>query len=79
MSEVTTDVFHKLGMNLNYQSPDRPTVAQRLLSQEPLDKGGWSLSGNYAPGYAALSPAARSFRRGLGRGSRCTAGRARRK
>ena len=67
MSEVAADVFHKLGMNMDYQALDWATVAQRLLSQEPLDKGGWSLNANYAPGFSAMSPAAHSFTRGIGR------------
>ena len=69
MSEVAAEVFHKLDMNLDYQALDWATVAQRLLSQAPLDKGGWSLNANYAPGYAAMSPAAHSFLRGLGKQS----------
>jgi peptide/nickel transport system substrate-binding protein len=69
MSEVAADVFHKLGMNMDYQALDWATVAQRLLSQEPLEKGGWSLNANYAPGFAPMSPAAHSFLRGLGRQS----------
>ncbi len=69
MSEVAADVFHKIGMNMDYQALDWATVAQRLLSQEPLDKGGWSLNANYAPGFSAMSPAAHSFLRGAGRQS----------
>ncbi len=42
MSEVAADIFRKLGMNMDYQTLDWATVAQRLNSQEPLDKGGWS-------------------------------------
>src|SRR5262249_11261251 len=57
MSEVAADVFRKLGMNMDYQTLDWATVAQRLNSPEPLDKGGWSLNANYAPGYSASSPA----------------------
>ena len=56
MSEVAADMFRKLGMNMDYQTLDWATVAQRLNSQEPLDKGGWSLNANYAPGYAAMQP-----------------------
>jgi len=67
MSEVAADVFHRLGMNMDYQALDWATVAQRLLSQEPLDKGGWSLNANYAPGFSAMSPAAHSFLRGIGK------------
>jgi len=69
MSLVAADIFRKLGMNMDYQALDWATVAQRLNSQEPLDKGGWSLNANYAPGYSAMSPAAHGFLRGLGRQS----------
>jgi peptide/nickel transport system substrate-binding protein len=69
MSEVAADVFHKLGMNMDYQALDWATVAQRLLSQEPPDKGGWSLNANYTPGFSTMSPAAHSFLRGAGRQS----------
>jgi peptide/nickel transport system substrate-binding protein len=69
MSEVAADIFKQLGMNMDYQSLDWATTAQRLLSQEPLDKGGWSLNANYAPGFSVMSPAAHSFLRGLGRRS----------
>jgi peptide/nickel transport system substrate-binding protein len=69
MSEVAAAVFRKLGMNMDYQALDWATVAQRLNSQEPLDKGGWSLNANYAPGYSASSSAAHGFLRGLGRKS----------
>lgn len=69
MSEVAADVFQKLGMNMDYQALDWATTAQRLLSQEPLDKGGWSLNANYSPGFSTTTPAADSFLRGLGRQS----------
>ncbi len=69
MSEVAADIFRQLGMNMDYQTLDWATVAQRLNSPEPLDKGGWSLNANYAPGYSAMSPAAHGFLRGLGRRS----------
>jgi peptide/nickel transport system substrate-binding protein len=69
MSEVAANTFHQLGMNMDYVALDWATTAQRLLSQEPLDKGGWSLNANYAPGFSVMSPAAHSFLRGLGRQS----------
>jgi len=69
MSEVAGDTFRKLGMNMDYQTLDWATVAQRLNSPEPLDRGGWSLNANYAPGFSPMSPAAHGFLRGLGRQS----------
>ncbi len=69
MSEVAADVFRKLGMNMDYVTADWATVAQRLNSKEHLDKGGWSLNCNYAPGFSPMSPAAHGFLRGLGQNS----------
>jgi peptide/nickel transport system substrate-binding protein len=69
MSEVAADVFKQLGMNMDYVATDWASCAQRLLSKEPLDKGGWSLNANYAPGFSVMSPAAHSFLRGLGQQS----------
>jgi peptide/nickel transport system substrate-binding protein len=69
MSEVAGEVFRKLGMNLDYVTADWATVAARLNSQEPIDKGGWNLNANYAPGFSQMSPAAHGFMRGLGRTS----------
>jgi peptide/nickel transport system substrate-binding protein len=67
MSEVAADIFRKLGMNMDYQTQDWGSVAQRLNMPAPLDHGGWSVTANYAPGYAGMSPAAHAFLRGTGR------------
>jgi peptide/nickel transport system substrate-binding protein len=67
MSEVAAKVFRKLGVNMDYQILDWAAVAQRLNSQEPLDKGGWSLTANYAPRFLRMSPEAHGYLRGLGR------------
>ncbi len=66
MSEVTADVLRKVGMNVDYQAQDWGTVAQRLNSKQPVSQGGWCLNANYAPGFAAMSPAAHGFLRGTG-------------
>ncbi|MCX7382410.1 MAG: ABC transporter substrate-binding protein [Alphaproteobacteria bacterium] len=69
MSEVGGEVFRKLGMNMDYVTADWATVAARLNSQEPLEKGGWNLNFNYGPGFSQMSPAAHGFMRGLGKNS----------
>jgi peptide/nickel transport system substrate-binding protein len=56
MSEVAGDIFRKLGISMGYQTLDWATVAQRLNSPERLDKGGWSLNANYAPGFSPMTP-----------------------
>ncbi len=42
-SEVAGDVLRKMGFNLDYQSMDWGSVVQRRISQQPPDKGGWSV------------------------------------
>ena len=42
-SEVTADLLRKMGFNVDYQAMDWGSVVQRRTSQQPLDKGGWSL------------------------------------
>lgn len=69
MSEVAGEVFRKLGMNMDYVTADWATVATRLNSQEPLEKGGWNLNCNYGPGFSQMSPAAHGYMRGLGKSS----------
>lgn len=66
MSEIAADMFRRSGVNLDYQALDWGTVLPRLSSQQPLDRGGWSVWCNYLPGVVALNPAANSFMRGIG-------------
>ncbi|UFN48639.1 ABC transporter substrate-binding protein [Roseomonas sp. OT10] len=42
-SEVAGDLLRKMGFNLDYQSMDWGSVVQRRTSQQPIDKGGWSI------------------------------------
>lgn len=67
MSEVAADMLRKVGINLDYQSLDWGTVLQRLASQEPLEKGGWSLFCNFSLGVGTMNPAAHNYMRGNGR------------
>ncbi|UFN47714.1 ABC transporter substrate-binding protein [Roseomonas sp. OT10] len=67
LSEVVGDVLRRVGINLDYQALDWGTVLQRLASQEPLDKGGWSAFCNTTLGVGAANPAAHNHLRGSGR------------
>ncbi|RKK03472.1 ABC transporter substrate-binding protein [Pseudoroseomonas wenyumeiae] len=67
MSEVAGDMLRKVGINLDYQSLDWGTVLQRLASQEPLEKGGWSMFCNFSLGVGVMNPAAHNYLRGNGR------------
>jgi peptide/nickel transport system substrate-binding protein len=39
---VVADTMKRMGLNVDQQTLDWATVAQRWLSREPVDKGGWS-------------------------------------
>ncbi len=42
LSDVSADLFHKLGINVDYQATDWGTVVQRRAKRDPIDKGGWN-------------------------------------
>jgi peptide/nickel transport system substrate-binding protein len=65
--EVMADVCRKLGMNLEFVATDWGTVNQRILSQKPIDQGGWSMFGIFSGGLDHLSPAYHLATRGVGR------------
>ena len=66
MSEIAGDMFRRSGVNLDYQTLDWGTVLPRLNSQEPVERGGWSVWCNYAPGVLAVNPVSHTFLRGIG-------------
>ena len=43
LCQVAVGAFSKVGLNIDVQTTDWGTVAQRRNSKEPLDKGGWSI------------------------------------
>lgn len=65
--EVMGDVCRKLGMNLDYVATDWGAVNQRILSDKPIDQGGWSMFGVFSGGLDQLSPAYHLAARGNGR------------
>ncbi|WP_458096693.1 ABC transporter substrate-binding protein [Roseomonas sp. WA12] len=42
-SEVAGELLRKMGFNLDYQAMDWGSVVQRRTSQQPPDRGGWSV------------------------------------
>ena len=64
---VMADTLQKLGMNVDYVATDWGTVNQRILSQKPIDQGGWSMFGIFSGGLDHLSPAYHLATRGNGR------------
>ncbi|HEX3402580.1 MAG TPA: ABC transporter substrate-binding protein [Acetobacteraceae bacterium] len=66
MSEIAADMFRRSGVNLDYQVLDWGTVLPRLNSQQPVERGGWSVWCNYTGGILALNPVNHTFLRGTG-------------
>ena len=67
LGEVMGDTCRKLGMNLDYVSTDWGTVNQRILSQKPIDQGGWSMFTVFSGGLDHMSPAYHLMARGIGK------------
>jgi peptide/nickel transport system substrate-binding protein len=51
VAEVGTDLFRRLGLNVDHVATDFATVVQRRASREPVARGGWSC---FYTGMAAL-------------------------
>ena len=67
LSMVTVDTLKKLGLNFELMESDWGTLLQRRASQEPVEKGGWSLFHTTASGAEYMSPAAHLGLRSDGR------------
>jgi peptide/nickel transport system substrate-binding protein len=67
MGLVTADLLKKLDMNLEVAATDWGTLFQRRASQEPEEKGGWSLFHTSASTAEYFSPAAHLGLRSDGR------------
>lgn len=67
MGDVTADLFKKIGLNVDYQSIDWTTLAQRRSKMGPPSKGGWSLFSIYDNGTNEVNPAAHRILRGNGK------------
>ena len=67
LGDVGADMFHRIGLNVDYQAMDWGTVLQRLASMEPVEKGGWSAFHTYWSGLDQLNPAVNGSMRGNGR------------
>ena len=63
---VGAEMLRRLGMNVDEISTDWGSVVQRSVSQQPLDKGGWSMFGSFWGGYDVMSPAGHLLLRGTG-------------
>jgi len=67
LAQVAADMLGKLGLNLDIALLDNASVAQRRRSEEPVDKGGWSMSCWLFPGSWFVDPGTNIMLRGNGR------------
>jgi peptide/nickel transport system substrate-binding protein len=67
MAMVVADRMKRLGMNVDQQILDWATVAQRWLSREPVEKGGWSAVSVIYTGFDMSDPLSN-----IGIGYNCT-------
>jgi peptide/nickel transport system substrate-binding protein len=66
LSQVTGDLFNRIGLNVDYQAVDWGTVVQRWNSKQPVEQGGWSAFCTFTTGASTINPADNKFIRGLG-------------
>jgi peptide/nickel transport system substrate-binding protein len=66
---VTTDVLQKMGFNVDLVSTDWGTVTQRRASQEPVERGGWSVFHSTWSGADVVNPAIHQNLRANGNGA----------
>ena len=69
LSLVTADVMTKMGFNLDLVSTDWGTVTQRRASQEPIERGGWSVFHSTWSGADVVNPAIHQNLRTNGKGA----------
>jgi peptide/nickel transport system substrate-binding protein len=66
ISRVAEDMLRQIGMKVSLVESDFATMAQRRVSREPVDKGGWSLFVTQWTGTDILNPAVNQLLRGAG-------------
>lgn len=66
MSEVTADLFRKIGLNVDYAVMDWGSMLRRMANRETPDKGGYNAFCTYSAGVTQLNPSAHNFLRGSG-------------
>ena len=66
MGDVAADMFHRIGMNVDYVLTDFGTMLQRRAKKEPVEQGGWSMFVSGFGGIEQLNPVGHIALRGNG-------------
>jgi peptide/nickel transport system substrate-binding protein len=67
LGAVAADLFRRLGFNMDLATSDWATVLRRRTSQEPLERGGWSVFLTTTPAIDLADPAVNVAIRGNGK------------
>jgi peptide/nickel transport system substrate-binding protein len=66
LGDITYDMLKKIGINVELQATDWGSVVQRRATQEPVERGGWSIFHTWFTGGFILNPVVTAPFRGLG-------------
>jgi peptide/nickel transport system substrate-binding protein len=66
LAQVSADSLHKMGMNVDLQQTDWGSLVKRRASQEPVEKGGWSMFLGALPATLCANPGSSYLVRGQG-------------
>ena len=64
--QVTADLLHRIGMNVDFQPMDWGTMIQRETNRGPVEKGGWSIFHTSGSMVSMTNPALNVYIRGAG-------------
>jgi peptide/nickel transport system substrate-binding protein len=66
-SAVTGSLLEAIGFKVDRQNLDWGTVVQRIITQKPVNEGGWNIFCTFLPGAYTIDPAVNWYMRGNGR------------
>jgi peptide/nickel transport system substrate-binding protein len=66
LAQVSADALHRMGMNVDLQQTDWGSLVKRRASQEPVDRGGWSMFLGALPATLCANPGSSPLVRGQG-------------
>jgi peptide/nickel transport system substrate-binding protein len=66
LGDVGADLLRRIGINVDAQYADWGSVLQRIVKQDPVERGGWSVFHTYWSGLDEFDPAVHTYLRANG-------------
>ena len=66
LAQVSANSLHRMGMNVDLQQTDYGSFVKRRASQEPVERGGWSMFLGHLPATLCANPGSSYLVRGQG-------------